>query len=140
MVVAYMDPAEIEALVEAMLIYVIEAFLRDQDNDIVEADVERFYPWPVFEDDEQIVTTALSDEMDEDILRRMEDEYGEKYYVLAINLVEWAPHFPKKINQLNLRSTLVLAFLWFKFYRSTLESCFCVDFRFYLFSVIIFWC
>ena len=46
----------------------------------------------------------------------------------------------KKINKLNLRSTLVLAFLWFKFYRSTLESCFCVDFRFYHFSVIIFLC
>ena len=46
----------------------------------------------------------------------------------------------KKINRLNLRSTLVLAFLWFKFYRSTLKSCFCVDFRFYHFLVIIFLC
>ena len=46
----------------------------------------------------------------------------------------------KKINRLNLRSTIVLAFLWFKFCRSTLESCFCVDFRFYHFSFIIFMC
>jgi len=46
----------------------------------------------------------------------------------------------QKINRLNLRSTLVLAFLWFKFYRSTIESCFCVDFRIYHFSVIIFFC
>ena len=35
----------------------------------------------------------------------------------------------KKKNRLNLRSTLVLAFPWFKFCRSTLESCFSVDFR-----------
>ena len=40
----------------------------------------------------------------------------------------------KKINRSNLRSTLVIAFLWFKFCRSTLESCFCVNFRFYQFS------
>ena len=46
----------------------------------------------------------------------------------------------KKINWLNLRSTLVLAFIWFKFWGSTLESCFCVDFRFYEFSFIIFLC
>jgi len=45
-----------------------------------------------------------------------------------------------KINRLNLRSTVVLAFLLFKFYRSTLKSYFCVDFRFYHFSVIIFLC
>ena len=46
----------------------------------------------------------------------------------------------KKINRLNLRSTFVLAFPWFKFYRSILESCFCADFRFYHFLVIIFLC
>ena len=46
----------------------------------------------------------------------------------------------KKINRLNLRSTLVLAFLWFKFYSSTLESCLCVSFRFYHFSFIMFLC
>ena len=46
----------------------------------------------------------------------------------------------KKISRLNLRSTLVFVFLWFKFCRSTLESCFCVDFRFYHFSFIIFLC
>lgn len=58
-------------------------------------------------------------------------------------LVVWCclEYIPKKkINRFNLRSTLVLAFLWFKFCRSTLESCFCVDFRFYHFSFIIFLC
>ena len=54
-------------------------------------------------------------------------------------LVFWCClEYIQKINRLNLRSTLVLAFLWFKFYISTLESCFCVDFRFNHFPVIIF--
>ena len=56
------------------------------------------------------------------------------------NFYERTTKLEDTLTQFMQVSTLVLAFLWFKFYRSTLESCFCVDFRFYHFSVIIFLC
>ena len=42
-------------------------------------------------------------------------------YILHCLVVWFCLEQIKKINRLNLRSTLVLAFLWFKFYRSTLQ-------------------
>ena len=42
----------------------------------------------------------------------------------AYVLKEKIKKLKEKINRLNLRSTLVFAFLWFKFYRFALESCF----------------
>ena len=64
--------------------------------------------------------------------------YSSSYSPCISSIVLWFGAFQsrfknKKTNRLNLTSTLVLAFLWFKFYKSTLESCFCVDFRFYHF-------
>lgn len=77
-VAAYMSPEEIEVMEEAMLQYVIEAYLRDQEDDIVETDpsAECAYPKLVFKVDEQMIDVAQPNVMHEFKLRRMEEAYG----------------------------------------------------------------
>ena len=55
-----MDPVENEALEEAMLQYVIEASLKEVEDDIVEIDpgADQVYPRPISEADEQIIDVA----------------------------------------------------------------------------------
>lgn len=90
-----MEPEECESYEEDLLQSIIEASLKESEDDIVEIDpdVAPVRPRPMFNVDEEVMNDVLFEEMDEDKIRRFENIYGT---LASINIKEMKEHLKKR--------------------------------------------